>query len=42
MSTLKNYVDSCVEKFVKYIYVVKQKVPTVEKKNLILVIPFLD
>ena len=41
MTTPNYLIDNCFKKFVENIYMIKQKVPTREKKNLILVLPSL-
>ena len=41
MTTPNYLIDNCFKKFVENIYVIKQKVPTREKKNLIPVLPSL-
>ena len=37
----KNFIDKCFKKFLNYVHLVKENVPTVEKKCLLLVLPYL-
>ena len=37
----KNFIDKCFKKFLDNIHLAKKKVPTVEKKRLLLVLPYL-
>ena len=37
----KNFIDKCFKKFLDNIHLVKEKVPTVERKRLLLVFPYL-
>ena len=41
MIILKNFLHKCFKKFLDNIYIVKEKVPTVERKRLLLVLPYL-
>ena len=35
----ENFIDKCFENFLNYIHLIKESVPTVEKKRLLLVFP---
>ena len=37
----ENFIDKCFKKFLNNVHVVKENVPTVEKKRLLLVLPYL-
>ena len=37
----ENFIDKCFEKFLNNVHLVKENVPTVEKKRLLLVLPYL-
>ena len=37
----KNFIDKCFKKFLNNIHLVKENVPTVEQKRLLLVLPYL-
>ena len=37
----KNFIDKCFKKFLNNVHLVKENVPTVEKKHLLLVLPYL-
>ena len=37
----KNFIDKCFKKFLNNVHLVKENVPTVEKKRLLLVLPYL-
>ena len=37
----KNFIDRCFKKFLNNVHLVKENVPTVEKKRLLLVLPYL-
>ena len=37
----ENFIDKCFKKFLDNIHLVKEKVPTVERKRLLLVLPYL-
>ena len=38
---LENFIDKCFKKFLNNVHLVKENVPTVEKKRLLLVLPYL-
>ena len=37
----ENFIDKCLKKFLNNVHLVKENVPTVEKKRLLLVLPYL-
>ena len=37
----KNFIDKCFKRFLNNVHLVKENVPTVEKKRLLLVLPYL-
>ena len=37
----ENFIDNCFKKFLDNIHLVKEKVPTMERKHLLLVLPYL-
>ena len=37
----KNFIDKCFKKFLNNIHLVKENIPTVEQKRLLLVLPYL-
>ena len=37
----ENFIDNCFKKFLNNVHLVKEKIPTVEKKRLLLVLPYL-
>ena len=41
MVILKSFIDKCFKKVLGNIHLVKEKVPTVERKHLLLVLPYL-